>query len=179
MPIHFRHNNEVEELGSAAYLKIAQYPAEYMGALFVVNGLCEPLEFTYTRVEVPNTFLWRPADIRRHATRKLAASLLSLCPQAPRLLLCLAEEVDSDLFCQDIHVSIPVCRVAPKLAAAPYSGQEARDEADADEPLHLFWFPDRPTEGSVEQRLIQQLSNFGLLLEPFDRAVAGLQEVYK
>ena len=179
MPIPFRDATELEELGAAAYLKIEEQPAGYMGALFLVNARSEPLEFTYTRIETPNTFLWRPADIRRHATRKLIASLLSLCPQAPRLLLCLAEEVDSELFCHDIRVSIPVCRIAPKQAVVPYTGQEARDEAEADEPLHLFWFPDRPTEGSVEQRLIHQLSEYKLLLEPFNRAAAGIREVYK
>ena len=179
MPIPFRNSTEIEELGFAAYLKIGQAPDGYMGAIFVVNALGEPLEFTYTRIEVPNTFLWRPADIRRHAARKLTASLLSLCPQAPRLLLCLAEEVGSELFCHDIRVSIPVCRIAPKLAAVPYTGQETRDEAEANDPLHLFWFPDRPTEGSIEQKLIHQLSEYKLLLEPFNRAAAGIREVYK
>ena len=179
MPIPFRNAIDIEELGVAAYLKIAAFPGGYMGALFLVNAYSEPLEFTYTRIEVPNTFLWRPADIRRHATRKLTASLLSLCPKAPRLLLCLAEEVDSELFCQDIRLSIPVCRIAPKLAAVAYKGQEARDEAEANEPMHLFWFPDQPTEGSIEQRLIHQLSDYRLLLEPFDRAAVGLREVYK
>lgn len=179
MPVPFRYANEVEELGAVAYLKIEAHPAGYMGALFLVNVLGEPLEFTYSRIETPNTFLWRREDIRRHAARKLAASLLSLCPQEPRLLLCLAADVGSELFCQDIRVSIPVCRIAPKLAAVAYTGQEARDEAEAGDPLHLFWFPDRPAEGSMQLKLMDELISHGLLVEPFERAAVGLREVYK
>lgn len=176
MAISFRDATELEELGAAAYLKIQSHPAGYMGALFLINARGEPLEFTYTRIETPNTFLWRRYDVRRHAARKITASLLSLCPQVPRLMLCLAEEVDSELFCQDIQVSIPVCRVAPHLATVAFSNREVRDETNT---LHLFWFPDKPEDGSSEEKLLQKLVSSGLLTEPFERAAVGLKEVYK
>ena len=101
MAIPFRDAIELEELGAAGYLKIQSHPAGYMGALILINVRGEPLEFTYTRVETPHTFLWRRDDIGRHAARKITASLLSLCPQVPRLMLCLAEEVGSELFEED------------------------------------------------------------------------------
>lgn len=179
MPVPFRDATELDELGVAAYLKIEEHPAGYMGALFLVNARGEPLEFTYTRIETPHTFLWRQEDIQRHAARKIAAALLSLCSQVPRLILCQAEEIGSELFCQDIQVSVPVCRIAPSLAVVSYTGQEARDESDTEEPLYLFWFPDRPSEESQEYRLFHHLSSNGPLLEPFERARAGLREVYK
>lgn len=97
MPIPFRDANELEDLGTAGYLKIKQMPdvSGYLGALFLTNARGEPIEFTYNRIKTPHTFLWRNDDIRRHAARKLTASLLSLCPKIPRLLLCLAVRANS------------------------------------------------------------------------------------
>jgi len=182
MPIPFRDADDLDKLGAAGYLKIEALPrgAGYMGVLFLINARGEPLEFTYNRIETPNTFLWRQQDTRRHATKKLVASLLSICPKVPRLLLCLADEVDSELFCQDIQVSIPVCRIAPGTQAVAYSlSEETRDDADTPEPTHLFWFPTRPGDDSVEQQLLKYLTARGLLAEPFERAVVGLREVYR
>ena len=111
MPIPYRDADELEELGTAGYLKLEPLSigAGFLGALFLINARGEPIEFTYNRIETPHTFLWRQDDIKRHAARRLKASLLSLCPKIPRLVLCLAEKVGSELFCQDIHMGIPVC----------------------------------------------------------------------
>ena len=81
MPIPYRDTDEVEELGLAAYLKIVTTDNKtgYTGALFIINARGEPIEFAYNRIETPHTFLWRQGDIQRHATRKLTASILSLC----------------------------------------------------------------------------------------------------
>jgi hypothetical protein len=181
MPIPFRDANELEDLGTAGYLKIKQMPdvSGYLGALFLTNARGEPIEFTYNCIETPHTFLWRQDDIRRHAARKLTASLLSLCPKIPRLLLCLAEEVGSELFCQDIQLSIPACRLAPAIKATPYSGQETHDTLQLPEQINLFWFPSKPQDDSLEVRLLTELTSRGLLLEPFERALVGLREVYK
>lgn len=181
MPIPYRDVDDVEELGLAAYLRIvaADDKSGYAGALFVINARGEPIEFTYNRIETHYTFLWRQDDIRRHATRKLTASILSLCPKTPRLILCLAEEVRSELFCQDIQVSIPVCRLAPAIEVTSYSGGESQDTVKDPEPMNLFWFPNRPQENSIEIRLLQELISRGLLIEPFERVSIGLQEVYR
>ncbi|MDP3955193.1 MAG: hypothetical protein Q8Q15_02415, partial [bacterium] len=109
---------------------------------------------------------------------KLVTSLLSICPKVPRLILCLAEEVDSELFCHDIKVSIPVCRVALASKAVSYSSQETKEAANSPQSVHLFWFPQRPEDSTVEQQLIHKLSSYGLILEPFERASLGLREVY-
>ncbi len=181
MPIPYRDAGDLNELGTAGYLKIEPSSAGsgYLGALFLINARGEPIEFTYNRIETPHTFLWRQADIRRHAERKLTASLLLVCPRTPRILLCLAEEVGSELFCQDIQLSIPVCRIAPAMRATAFSGQETQEATEASEPMHLFWFPDKPQHDSIERRLLQELTSRGLLVEPFDRAAIGLKEVYE
>jgi hypothetical protein len=181
MPIPYRDADDLDELGTVGYLKIEPVTdgSGYLGALFLINARGEPVEFTYNRIDTPHTFLWRQDDLRRHATRKLTASLFSLCPKTPRLLLCLAKEIGSELFCQDLQVSIPVCRIAPAVEAIPYSGNETRDTVHATEPLQVFWFPGKPAEDAIELRLLHLLSSGGLLLEPFERAAIGLREVYR
>jgi hypothetical protein len=180
MPIPYRDADELNDLGIAGYLKIqpVQDEAGYLAALFLINARGEPIEFTYNRTETPHTFLWRQADIRRHAIRKLTASLFSLCPKIPRLILCLAEEVGSELFCQDIQLSVPVCRIAPAIKALPYSATEIQDRIEVEEPMNLFWYPGRPPDDSIELKLLHELSTKGLLTEPFERALIGLREVY-
>jgi hypothetical protein len=153
-------------------------PAGYRGALFQINVRGEPVEFTYNRVETPNTFLWRREDIRRAAARKLTASLLALCPRVPRLIVCLAAEVPGELFSQDIAVSVPVCLIATSLQGAGHTGAEIAETVEGAEPLHLFWYPAPPQEGSAERLLVERLTLYGLLLEPFERAATGLDELY-
>ncbi|MBI2908741.1 MAG: hypothetical protein HYX92_13955 [Chloroflexi bacterium] len=180
MPIPFRDADELDDLGLAGYLKIqaAREGSGYLAALFLINARGEPIEFTYNRIDAPHTFLWREEDIRRHAARKLTASLLSLCPRTPRLILCLAEEVASELFCQDIQLSIPVCRIAPAIKAVPYSATEVLDTVEAEAPMNLFWYPAKPLDDAVELKLLDRLMACGLLAEPFERALIGLKEVY-
>ena len=181
MPIPYRDADDLDELGAVGYLKIEPVTdgSGYLGALFLLNARGEPLEFTYNRIDTPNTFLWRKEDLRRHAARKLTASLFSLCPRTPRLLLCLAEEVGSELFTQEIQVSIPVCRLATGREALSAVDSETKDIVQAAEPVHAFWLPDKPGEGSIELRLLQLVAGRGLLLEPFERASIGLREVYR
>src|SRR5262245_2522236 len=140
MPIPYRDADDLDELGTVAYLKIEPVAggSGYLGALLLINARGAPVECTYNRIDTPNTFLWRQDDLRRHAARKLTASLFSLCPRTPRLLLCLAKEVGSELFCQDLQVSIPVCRIAPVLEAMPPSDAEIQDTVHASEPMQVF-----------------------------------------
>ena len=181
MPIPYRDADDLDELGAVGYLKIEPLTdgSGYLGALFLLNARGEPLEFTYNRIDTPQTFLWRQDDLQRHAARKLTASLFSLCPRTPRLLLCLAKEVGSELFCQDIQVSIPVCRLVSTGEALSPANTETKDTVQASEIVHVFWFPGKPAEDSIELRLLQLVASRGLLLEPFERASIGLREVYR
>lgn len=180
MPIPFRDTDDIAELGEAGFLTICPLASAdgYEGALFIVNARGEPLEFTYNRVQTPHPFLWRKEDIRRHAHRRLTASLLSACPAIPKVILCLAEEVGSDLFCQDMEMSMPVCRIAPGSAVVSIAAAEAQEASGEQDSVNLFWFPRPPDDAAVERRLVQELSRRGLLTEPFDRAKKGLDEVY-
>lgn len=180
MPIPFRDIDDIAELGAAGFLTIRPLASVdgYEGALFVINARGEPLEFTYNRVQTPHPFLWRKEDIRRHAHRRLTASLLSTCPAIPKVILCLAEEVGSELFCQDIEMSMPVCRIAPGTAVVSITAAETQEASREEDSLNLFWFPRPPNDAAVERRLVQELLRRGLLIEPFERAKKGLDEVY-
>ena len=93
-------------------------------------------------------------------------------------MFCLAEEIGSELFCQDIQLSIPVCRIAPAIKAIPYAATEIQDTIEAEGPMNLFWHPGRPADDAIELKLLHELAGHGLLTEPFERALVGLREVY-
>ena len=179
MPIPFRDQEDLEYLGNAAFLKLEEKgePSGYRAALFQINARGEPVEFTYNRVDTPNTFLWRAADVRRAAARQLAASLLRLCPRAPRLILCLAEEVPAEVFGEDIAVALPVCRIA-RADFATAAAVDLNEQTGERVPLQFHWHTASPAVDSPEYLLFQQLVVHGLLLEPFERASAGLDELY-
>ena len=52
------------------------------------------------------------------------------------------------------------------------------DGPEGQEPLHLLWQSPPPAEGSPERLLLQRLATYGLLLEPFERASIGMDELY-
>jgi hypothetical protein len=139
----------------------------------VINARGEPQEFTYSRLELPESSLgfWRPADVRRYVERSLTGALLDACPVEPLLLLARAEETHPDLFRRDILVETAVVRVAPKPPPLDEGGESVPR-------LELAWYPAAPRPDSAVRRLIDALTTRGLLMEPFERADRGLNEVY-
>ena len=181
MPIPFSDGDESDTLGSAAYLKLESSSdnACCLGGLLVITARGEPLEFGYNRVRVPQPCLWRAADLRRHVQRRLIASLLSVCSQQPRLLLCLESEVTSSLFEQDIELEIAVARIGVAIPTARrVDTQTGEVYEELTEPLQVAWQPAPPDDGSPERALFEHLAARALLAEPFERVVAGLREVY-
>ena len=75
-------------------------------------------------------------------------------------------------------MSIPVCRIAPGTAVISVAGAETQEASGEKDSVNLFWFPRPPDDSAVERRLVQELSRRGLLIEPFERAKKGLDEVY-
>src|SRR5882762_4287417 len=110
MPIPFSDVEDHDSLGSAAFLKLERSSDDAccLGALFVISATGEPLEFAYNRVRLPHPHLWRQTDLRSYTERRLTTSLLSVCSQQPRLLLCLANEVSTKLFSERLRVEVPV-----------------------------------------------------------------------
>jgi hypothetical protein len=180
VPIPFRDAADLDDLGVASILRNerSEHGSTYLGALFSVNARGEPIELVYNALETPHSFLWRPADLRRHAERRLSASLLAAAESIPRLLFCLADEIGTELFTQDLRVDVPIGRVErPAGGQVKPANDDAPDTALAT-PTQVFWHPAPPEADSVERALFDQLAARGLLLEPFDRATDGLREVY-
>jgi hypothetical protein len=183
MPIPFSDADSGggDELGSAGFLKL-QHSSDNtcsLGALFVMSARGEPLEFGYNRVRVPQAYLWRQADLRRHTQRRLTTSLLSVCSHLPRLMVCLASEVGAELFGQDLRVELPVARVDDTVGFSRRIDEETGEVfEELEQPPQVTWQPASAEHGSPERRLFEHLSSRGLLLEPFERAAIGLLEVY-
>lgn len=177
MPIPYRDDDGLERLGTAAFLRIQPEPNGYRGALFLVNARGEPMEFAYNRIEIVQRFLWGADQLRRHASRRLATTLFEICPRVPALLLCRAAEVGSEIFSQDVRLSLPVGRIADEGAVVGQTAEEEREPA-ADGGLQLIWAGVPPAPETPERTLLDELARRGLLTEPFERAAVGLTEVY-
>jgi hypothetical protein len=180
MPVPFRDQADLDHFGSAAFLRVM--PADegdaFVGALFLVNAAGEPVEFAYNRLEIVQRFLWRSEDLKRHAARRLAASLFEICPRLPGVILCLANEAPAALFSEDIVVDLPTARIAEESAVIGQSVDEQRELVEGSVPLQVFWNGVTPSDGEPARALVDELASRGLLLEPFERAVIGLREVY-
>lgn len=144
------------------------------GALFVVNGVGEPLEFTFARVDVRATVLWRPGDAARSAIAQLARVLFPALSSRPDCLLMLASEVPPRLFIDDMMVEIPTCRIGGESSI--HTADETIERVN--DVHHLFWIGPSPTSDMRARALVDALQSRDLLLEPFDRAAAGISEAY-
>jgi hypothetical protein len=178
MPVPFRDLREEDGLGTAGYFRFVTEEGGHgvRGALFIVNARGEPLDFAFSRIDVPASFLWRAGEAKRHAVASLAAVLLRACPEAPAVLLALADEVHPRLFTEDIAVEVPVCRVA-QGETVPFAAEESVEELN--NALHLFWVGQLPAEGSLARRLVEALHSRQLTTEPFERAAKGLDEAFR
>jgi hypothetical protein len=178
--VPFKDAAELDTGGTAAFLRIVPDGVTTRGALFQVNARGAPVEFTYNRLEGPSPrALWRPEQLERESAKALAASLFEAARRTPLVLLCLAAEIDAALFTDDLEVQIPVCRVAVTDDAGGLGDEvPAERVVSGDVTAHLFWRPAQPSGASPPRRLLMTLADRGLLLEPFDRALAGLDEAF-
>ncbi|MCL5103295.1 MAG: hypothetical protein M1133_04170 [Armatimonadetes bacterium] len=164
MPIPFKDLTDTKSPGLVGYLKFLPRAVGNirLGALFIMDALGEPVEFTYARIRAPKTLLWRPADLNDYCVRSMCVSMFDTCPVSPLLILCLANEVGPDVFTKHISVSLPVGRLSE-------SGTPSEVAVDWAIP---------PEADLPAKRLFDTLAARGLLMEPFERVETGLREVY-
>jgi len=178
MPVPFRDQTGDESLGLAGYLRFVEEAGArgIRAAFFYVNSRGEPIEFSFSRIDTPASFLWRTGEIRRRAVTALAKALFIASVRNPTLLLVLADEVSPRVFSEDLVVDVPLCRVAGDgtLVQASNESQELLAEA-----VHLFWVGEQPMPESPARRLLEVLHSRQLLTEPFERAATGLEEAFK
>lgn len=163
MPIPFQ-DQEIHSYGTAGYLTFLPPTPKgvWLGALFVMNAYGEPVEFTHARVSSPNPVLWQPDHLRARCVESLCASMFDVCPVVPDLVLCLAEEVGPRMLGDDLRPDIPIGRIT-------------RDGSGGN--ISTEWSTDFIAD-SAHDRLYKRLCERGLLLEPFERAITGLRQVY-
>ena len=185
MPIPFHDVEDVDELGSAGFLKLEALVGHLgmtsgaAAGLLVINARGEPLEFAFNRIALNHPALWGERLARGHLQRRLVASLLSVCSHDPRLLVCLADEIDASLFGHDLRVEVPVACISTVLPGEHVVDQITGEVLDESPQLdRVAWQPSPPSADSTEHRLFDRLSSHGLLLEPLERASLGLREVY-
>jgi hypothetical protein len=178
--VPFKDAAELDAGGTAAFLRLVHGDGERRrgAALFQVNARGAPIEFTYNRLDLPSGALWRPEQLEREGAKALARSLFEAARRTPLVLLCLADEVDAALLAEDLEVQIPVCRVAVEATGEPFDTTSVEPVVSSGATAHLFWRPALPTAESPPRRLVRTLAARGLLLEPFERALAGFHEAF-
>jgi hypothetical protein len=178
MPIPFRDLREEDSLELAGYLRFVdeENGRGIRGALFLVNARGEPVDFAFSRIDVPASFLWRAGEARRHAVASLAGTLLQACPKVPSVLIALANEVHPRLFTEDLVVDVPTCRMA-EGATVPYAAEELMETLSGT--LELSWVGKPPGEDSPARRVLVALQSHQLTTEPFERAAKGIEEAFR
>lgn len=175
LAIPFRDSASSVAPGSVAFLKFeAEARGGIQGALFVTNGIGEPLEFTFARVDIRASVLWRPGDARRSAVAQLVRVLFPALSIRPDCLLMLASEVPPRLFLDDIHLELPACRLGGK--ASVHAVDEVVERID--DVKQVFWIGPSPAPHARARTLMESLAGHDLLTEPFERASLGLREAF-
>jgi hypothetical protein len=177
MPIPFRDLRSDGGSALAGYMRFVDEDAGrgIRAALFLVNARGEPVDFTFTRADIPASFLWRTGEARRNAVAALSASLFSSCSVAPAVLLVRAEEVHPGVFAEDVLVEIPLGRVASAADVVHGAGDHSESLGES---IDVYWIGSAPAAESVARQLLDALGVRQLLLEPFDRAAQGLTEAF-
>jgi hypothetical protein len=184
VPIPFHDVGDVDELGSAGFLKLEVVADERatvsaVAGLLVINARGEPLEFAFNRAELRHRELWGERLARGHLQRRLVTSLLSVSSYDPRLLACLEDEIDTDLFGSELRVEVPIVRFGAFVPGNRVVDHLTGEVLDESAPLiPCTWQPAPPSDDTAAHRLFERLGAHGLLLEPFERASLGLREVY-
>jgi hypothetical protein len=178
MPVPFRDLRDEEGLGLAGYLRFVTEDdgRGIRGALFLVNARGEPVDFAFSRIDIPASFLWRAGEAKRQAVASLVAVLFQACPKTPSLLLALSDEVHPRVFTEDLLVEVPLCRIA-EGHNAPYSAGESLETLS--DTVHLFWVGEAPQADGIPRRLLEALHGHGLTVEPFERAALGIDEAFR
>jgi hypothetical protein len=178
MPIPFRDIAAENDAGVAGFLRFIDEEdgKGIRGAFFLITSRGEPLDFCFTRMDVHNSFLWFRGEARRHAVAAILKVLFQASNRVPNLILALADEVPAKVFIDDIHTSLPLCRLSTSDLTVQGISEDLEPMSGS---LNLIWVTKRPNEESEARRLLNALNTYQLLEEPFERAATGLEEVFK
>ena len=177
MTVAFRHAAELEAGGTAAYLRLVPGPArgKHAAGLLQLNARGEPVEFTYSQLDEPESHLWEPKQLALRLQVELCKALFQEAIRSPLLLLYLGAEVPDHVFGAELELTIPVGRVMLDAGAVTEPLEPAEtDPGDS----HLSWHPSQPPGGSAAGNLLAALRQRHLLREPFERIPRGLSYIW-
>ncbi|MBI5016773.1 MAG: hypothetical protein HZB55_14975 [Deltaproteobacteria bacterium] len=166
MAIPYRKAPRAADVGVAAYLDVVVRAggAErlLLGALLLMDGRGQPLEFVHNTLSAPTGFLWPDERVDVLGIAALGHSLFDACRREPDLLLCLPTLGPPTILHTELAPSIP-------FALIP----------DGAEDLEAWtWINAPPSAGMRAHALCEELCRRGLVREPFARLRKGLREVY-
>jgi len=173
MPIPYSEPNSPKASGTAGFLKFVEENNSIEAALFMISGTGVPLDFSFTKVDVTSSFLWRKGHSKREAITSLIKVLFDGTSRRPDLILALVKEVPPQIFTDDISTQVPLCRISTESNVVQAISEETEP---FDESTDLIWSTSKPAEGSIARNLLETLKDNGLLNEPFERATIGLKE---
>lgn len=165
MPVPYRKMPRAAQEGIAAFVDVqrSRTARQLVGALLLIDGRGQPLEFVHNVVDAPGGFLWPEEKVRAVGTVVLVHSLFDACQREPDLLVC-RETLGSPDFCrEELAPSIPFAQVA---------------EGEEDAPLAWSWINDPPATGMRAHVLYEHLAKRGFVEEPFARLRDGLRIAY-
>lgn len=165
MPVPYRKIPRAAQEGVGAFVDVARArnARQIVGALLLIDGRGQPLEFVHNAVDVPGGFLWPEDKVRSVGTVVLVHSLFDACQREPDLLIC-RDTLGSPEFCRDdLAPSIPFAQLA---------------EGDEDTPAAWSWINDPPAQGMRAHVLYEHLRRRGFVHEPFARLADGLRLAY-
>jgi hypothetical protein len=165
MPVPYRKLPRAALEGVAAFVDVvrARTARQIVGALLLIDGRGQPLEFVHNVVDVPGGFLWPEDKVKSVGTAVLVHSLFDACQREPDLLVC-RDTLGTPDFCRD--------ELAP---AIPFAQIVAGDEAT---PAAWGWINDPPAPGMRAHLLYEHLARRGFIEEPFARLQDGLRIAY-
>ncbi len=147
------------------------------GALFLTSGNGDPLEFSFTRVDVHDSVLWRAGDTRRQAISSLVKALFEATKLNPVVVLGLAEEIPLQVFVEDIQSQTPVCLFINSIDLSQEGGIGS-EAMSTTQPAVITWVTEEPPRDSEPFRVVDALIGKQALPELFERAALGLIEAY-
>jgi len=174
VPIAFHDDESVEKLGFAAFFHMEIVNEFAYGALLFLNARGEPQEFVFNRLVLLNAQLWRAPDREAGAARRLCASLFPTASLSPQFLMFRLEELCAEFFEGEsgLRLDIPVAGVS--VCGEEEGALETFDGAGEACFVRVEWTSEAP-----QSPLFDLLVKRGLIVEPFNRAAAGLREAYE
>ena len=177
MPVPFQDIASGAATLRIAYLRFVKEAESkgIRGCMFVISQQGDPLEFCFTRVDLPSGALWNHGLAVRRAVAELTKALFQAVRFQPDVVFCLSFETPQEVFAEDIDAQVPVCCVS---SGADGDLPESVSDLRKGKSVSFRWQKELDPGDSRAGPVSQYLESRDRLLEPFERAGLGLEEAF-